>query len=358
MKSWEGSLSTKEVIYDATSVRANPPQLGLEIPYKGYYTQEYSEDCLLLNVWKPILSKEKPLPVMFYIFGGGFHTGSIFKLTHDARWIAQRGEVMVVMPNNRLGCLGWLFGGDEIAPANLALHDITLALKWVQDNVASFGGDPENITLFGNSSGSLLVSLLLLSPSARGLFHRAILQSGVADAEIRPKEEKVALTRKFAQEVGMKDVENREIEEVINFLKKAPLEEMLKATKRLDDPFRPVYGDELVPVRPIEALLGGQFNANVDIMYGVCRDEGGNFKMLKINNLKQNIFVGAFAVHKCPELDDKHAQLTVQETKDIFVKLIGEHWAEEAYNFYAKRASLKAEPSFSELRYSNIFIYL
>ena len=218
---------------------------------------------------------------MVYIYGGGYHTGSIFKITHDARYLAARGEVLVVMMNYRVGCLGWLYGGgggdNGAAPANLGLADIHLALKWVHANGAHFGGDPSNVTLFGNSSGSVLTGLLLLSPATKGLFARVILQSGVPDS-IRPAEEQLAVTRKFAKECGYEGGSSEaEMKEIVEFLKnKVSLETILAATKAMDNPFRPVYGaDELVPVRPIEVLRSGRYNADVDILYGVCRDEGG-----------------------------------------------------------------------------------
>ncbi|XP_017464437.1 PREDICTED: cholinesterase 1-like, partial [Rhagoletis zephyria] len=283
-------------------------------------------------------SYNKLLPIMVYIYGGGYHTGSIFKITHDARYLAARGEVLVVMMNYRVGCLGWLYGGggDNGAPANLGLADIHLALKWVQANGAHFGGDPSNVTLFGNSSGSVLTGLLLLSPATKGLFARVILQSGVPDS-IRPAEEQLAVTRKFAKECGFEGGSSEaEMKEIVEFLKnKVSLETILAATKKMDNPFRPVYGaDELVPVRPIEVLRSGRYNADVDILYGVCRDEGG-----------------AFTIDKCPELDDKKTILTIERTKEIFQELIGEHWAEEAFRFYAHRAKISAqkEASLEEL---------
>lgn len=113
----------------------------------------YSEDCLFLNVWRPLYEHRDgktgqliPFPVMVYIFGGGFTGGSIFKFTHDGRYIAGRGDVIVVAMNYRISSFGFLYGDSEAAPGNAGFHDQILALKWVQRNIARFGGDPNKVS--------------------------------------------------------------------------------------------------------------------------------------------------------------------------------------------------------------------
>ncbi|XP_046590304.1 esterase E4-like [Neodiprion lecontei] len=141
-----------------------------------------NEDCLYLNIYTPPLSTSnniKQLPVMVYIFGGRFELGNITSTRCDPRFILDRNVILVV-PSYRLGVLGFLTTGDEVLPGNYGLKDMVQALKWIQDNVQYFGGDANRVTLFGSSSGSVMVHLLTLSNLTDGLFHRYILQSGTA----------------------------------------------------------------------------------------------------------------------------------------------------------------------------------
>ncbi|MDZ4370687.1 MAG: carboxylesterase family protein, partial [Phenylobacterium sp.] len=143
-----------------------------------------SEDCLTLNVWTPAERGTKPLPVMVWIHGGGLNNGSGTAALYDGTRLAKRG-VVVVTVNYRLGRLGF-FGhpaltaeadGEEIV-GNYGLADIIAALAWVRDNAAAFGGDPGKVTIFGESAGGVMVTRLMITEPALGLFHRAIVQSG------------------------------------------------------------------------------------------------------------------------------------------------------------------------------------
>jgi len=144
-----------------------------------------SEDCLTLNVWMPEVRGEEPLPVMVWIHGGGLNNGSGTAALYDGANLAKRG-VVVVTVNYRLGRLGFFghpaltaeAGGGEIV-GNYGLSDVIAALEWVRDNAAAFGGDPGNVTVFGESAGGVMVTRLMISEPARGLFHRAIVQSGL-----------------------------------------------------------------------------------------------------------------------------------------------------------------------------------
>jgi para-nitrobenzyl esterase len=141
------------------------------------------EDCLRLNVWTPALDGRKR-PVMVWLHGGGFSTGSGHEMrTYDGENLARRGDVVVVSLNHRVGAVGFLnlssVGGERYAAsANAGMLDIVAALEWVRDNVRNFGGDPENVTVFGQSGGGGKVTALMAMPCAAGLFHKAIVQSG------------------------------------------------------------------------------------------------------------------------------------------------------------------------------------
>jgi para-nitrobenzyl esterase len=145
---------------------------------------EQSEDCLYLNVWTPALDGKRR-PVMVWIHGGAFSIGSSSQPLYDGSVLARRGDVVVVTVNYRLGPLGFLrladvTNGKIPATGNEGILDQVAALQWVRDNIAEFGGDPGNVTIFGESAGGMSVGTILAMPSARGLFHKAIPQSGAS----------------------------------------------------------------------------------------------------------------------------------------------------------------------------------
>lgn len=174
---WEGERSATD--YGAICIQ--PPSNG----DPGVGPLPMSEDCLTLNVWTPADRGAEPLPVMVWIHGGGLNNGSGTAALYDGTNLSKRG-VVVVTVNYRLGRLGFFghpaltaeAGGGEIV-GNYGLADIIAALEWVRDNAAAFGGDPGNVTVFGESAGGVMVTRLMISEPARGLFHRAVVQSGL-----------------------------------------------------------------------------------------------------------------------------------------------------------------------------------
>ena len=142
-----------------------------------------NEDCLNLNVWTPALADGRKRPVMVWLHGGGFEAGSSHELkAYDGESLSRRGDVVVISPNHRVGVLGFLavsgtIAGEAIDGANLGMLDLVAALHWARDNAAAFGGDPNNVTLFGQSGGGGKINALMAMPAAQGLFHRAISQS-------------------------------------------------------------------------------------------------------------------------------------------------------------------------------------
>ncbi len=141
-----------------------------------------SEDCLFLNVWTPGLDTLKR-PVMVWLHGGGFANGSGGAAMYDGAALARKGDVVTITVNHRLNVFGYLdlsqaFGADYAQSGVAGMLDLVLALEWVRDNIASFGGDPADVTIFGESGGGWKVSLLMAMPAASGLFHKAVIQSG------------------------------------------------------------------------------------------------------------------------------------------------------------------------------------
>lgn len=185
-KRWQmATPATWEGVFDATNYgRVAPlmmednPKGELKCPHM-YWPQD--EDCLSLNIWTKDLIKKKP--VMVWIHGGGYFAGSsIEQLAYDGANLAKE-EVVVVSLNHRLNILGFLdlepFGERFKNSANCGLDDIVVALRWIKENIASFGGDPENVTLFGQSGGGMKISLLMQITAAEGLFHKAVMMSGI-----------------------------------------------------------------------------------------------------------------------------------------------------------------------------------
>jgi para-nitrobenzyl esterase len=160
-------------------------------PYQGNGSGTVSEDCLYLNVWTPARSAADRLPVLVWIYGGGFAGGSTSSPVHNGEHLARKG-VLLVSINYRVGILGFLAHPElsaespRKASGNYGLLDQIAGLKWVQRNIASFGGDPARVTVFGESAGGIAVSMLCASPEAKGLFHGAISQSGGSFGPTRP----------------------------------------------------------------------------------------------------------------------------------------------------------------------------
>jgi para-nitrobenzyl esterase len=168
----------------------------------------FSEDCLNLNVWAPKDTGDEPLPVIVYIFGGGFEVGSNTQTTSNASSLASTGRAIGVSLNYRLGPFGWLslsqYGGVFADATNLGLQDIITALKWVQENIARFGGDPRNVTVTGHSAGAYCTIGLLAAPAADGLYRRLAAFSGGA-SRIVPAWWAEELAIKFLTGLGIAD---------------------------------------------------------------------------------------------------------------------------------------------------------
>lgn len=148
-------------------------------PQQGDRYQPQSEDCLFLNVWTPAAQADRVRGVMVYFHGGAYSSGSVTDPINDGAALAVKGDVVVVTVNHRLNAFGYLYMPDRFPDSgNAGQLDLILALQWVQRNIAAFGGDPKNVTVFGQSGGGAKIATLMAMPAAKGLFHKAITMSG------------------------------------------------------------------------------------------------------------------------------------------------------------------------------------
>lgn len=164
-----------------------------EWPSEPASSKKRSEDCLTLNIWMPegAAESEEPLPVMVFFHGGAYSWGGTADPTYDGQdFMKDHDDVILVTCNYRLGLMSWadfsqIPGGEEYTDTNLGLRDHIASLEWIQKNIAGFGGDPENVTIFGESAGGFSTSALAISPKAQGLFKRIIAESGIVDLKDR-----------------------------------------------------------------------------------------------------------------------------------------------------------------------------
>ncbi|MGV3487110.1 MAG: carboxylesterase/lipase family protein [Tuberibacillus sp.] len=260
---WEG-------IRGATEFGPVAPQPNSEImQFLGNRTDNMSEDCLTLNTWSPGADNKKR-PVMVWIHGGAFIFGSGSSPIYDGASFAELGDVVVVTINYRLGILGFLHlaeigGADYAASGNCGILDQIAALRWVKENIESFGGDPDQITIFGESAGAMSVGILLTMPAAKGLFNQAILQSGAArNAISTEKATKIAQKLLAVLEVDYKNLDK---------LKEIPIEKLIEASNLLPMmSLVPVIDGKWIPRAPEEALTAGVAK-DITVLIGTNKDE-------------------------------------------------------------------------------------
>lgn len=241
---------------------------------------QLSEDCLYVNV---VLPKPRPTnaAVMVWIFGGSFYSGSATLDVYDPKTIVSEENVIFVSMQYRVASLGFLYFGTSDVPGNTGLFDQTMALQWVRDNIAAFGGNPDNVTLFGESAGAVSVSMHLLSPLSRHLFNQAIMQSGSPTAPwaIITREESIMRGLRLAEAVGCPhDHEN--MQAVIDCLIQADPHKLVNSEWGTlgicEFPFVPVIDGAFLDETPQRSLLTNSFK-KANILMGSNTEEGFYF---------------------------------------------------------------------------------
>ncbi len=252
--------------------------------------QPMSEDCLYLNVWTPKLDHARR-PVMVWLHGGGFTIGAGSQRIYDGSVLARRGDTVVVTINYRLGPLGFLrladvTNGKIASSGNEGMLDQIAALEWVRDNIAEFGGDPENVTIFGESAGGMSVGALLGMPPARGLFHKAIPQSGSCNTTAS-----TARANRVAERVLSKLGVSSANGDAIRALTPAQLlTGTLSADGKTPDrelgmAYQPVLDGTILPREALDMVADGSASG-VAVLVGSCLEEWKLFAAMDPNALK------------------------------------------------------------------------
>nr|CAH7768495.1 unnamed protein product [Callosobruchus chinensis] len=275
---------------DATKVHGVCPQRDV---YRRSAVVEGQEDCLYLNVYTPKVSAKTITAVMIFFHGGGWLCGSGNSMWYGPEVLLDK-DVVLVVTNYRLGALGFLTTGDEVVPGNNGLKDQNLALRWIRNNIEYFGGDPDSVTIFGESAGGASAQFHMLSPLSRGLFQRAILQSGTAFCTwaLSGRNEVLTNSKKLA---GIFNCPTDCTKEMVDCLKKVDAKSIIEQ----DDKFMLWDYDPMIPFKPvIEPKLDGAFLTdhpmklitshkyeNVPIMVGLNTEDGG----LKVAGMTQQL---------------------------------------------------------------------
>jgi len=233
------------------------------------------EDCLVLNIWTPSVGAGPKRPVMVWLHGGGYTSGSGGFVCYDGTQLAKKHDVVAISLNHRLTVLGYLYlagiGGEKYAnSSNLGNLDIIAALEWIRDNIAAFGGDPGNVTIYGQSGGGGKVSSLMAMPAAKGLFHRAIVQSGAAVKGVS-RDAANKSTETFLAKLNLKPDQVEQLETL-------SIEQLLAATTPAGMPgppglaLAPVVDGHSLPTDPFDPVAS-EVSAGIPLLIGTVEDE-------------------------------------------------------------------------------------
>jgi para-nitrobenzyl esterase len=266
-KPWEGVRKTQA--FGPSPMQNRSLSLMLGVP------DNYSEDCLYLNVWTPAKDAGSRLPVMVWIYGGAFAMGSTATPLYDGKRLAEKGVVFVSVAY-RVGLFGFLTHPEltrEGGRGNFGLRDQIAGLEWVRDNIAAFGGDPSRVTIFGESAGGISVSMLASSPKAKGLFQRAISQSGgsFAPPKIAREGGQNVSPLKLAEAEGVKLLTSLGVKDIAA-ARALPANDLLKSGTR----WWPVFDGDVLLGDQYELYQSGKFN-DTPILVGTNSDEGAMF---------------------------------------------------------------------------------
>jgi para-nitrobenzyl esterase len=323
---WDGPRSAES--FGPSSISTEVP--GLVLP-SGSGVQPESEDCLYLNVWSP-RARGKPRPVLVWIHGGAFVFGS--GSNFDGSWLASRGDAVIVTINYRLGPWGFLdlatIGGAGFDGAvNAGLLDQVAALTWVRDNIESFGGDPERVTLIGQASGASCVGALLAVPAAAGLFHRAVMQSGAAD-RVQSRWRSRAVVVRMLNALGLDYREAERVQELpVDAIRNAAAVLLRDAddAELEGEPFLPVVDGTVLPGHPLAGLVAGA-SSEVPLLVSTCHEEANLYLaispegFIKGKELRARAWFGDVAWERLTEAYQKGSLTPDRGRSDLLTDLM------------------------------------
>jgi para-nitrobenzyl esterase len=347
---WEGVLMADTFCASCIQslARSRPP-----------WTEEFmsqdtiSEDCLYLNIWTPAETPEDKLPVMVFIHGGGFNEGSGSVAVYNGEELAKKGIIIVTI-NYRLGLMGF-FAHPELtaeslnnASGNYGLLDQVAALQWTRNNIEAFGGDPERVTIAGQSAGAMSVHMLIASPLAKGLFNRAISQSGSSLSwRLRPTplDEAEKTGSEFAKSKGVTSIEE---------LRAMPVEELTVIKPGERPPrFGVVIDGWLLEEDPLTVLSNGKQN-DVPVMTGLNADEGsagpeyGKSTVETFRAQAERVYgdkADEYLSFYSPQSDEEAGRMTIESARDqgrvstfLWAEMRAKTSATDAYTYYFSRA--------------------
>jgi para-nitrobenzyl esterase len=319
--------------------------------YSGIAPPPINEDCLYLNIWTPAKSADSRLPVMVWIHGGGFDRGTGAAAGYDGENLARKGVVVVTI-NYRLGILGFLAlpeltaESPNHASGNYGLMDQIAALRWVQQNIAAFGGDPGRVTIFGQSAGSVSVNILMASPQAKKLFARAIGESGGSFGPMQPLTDAEKQGLKIASGLGI-------TQNILKALRAESVDALVQSN--VNGEAGPIIDGWLLPQSPYSVFAQGRQN-DVPIVVGNNANEGGNLAPLPngtitaaqfAENARKNLgaFSDQFLMAYPAESDDQAAAAHYAAFRDgafgwdmrIWARMETETGHRRAYRYYFTR---------------------
>ncbi|XP_060615321.2 cholinesterase-like [Anolis sagrei] len=312
--------------YGSPCYQKNP--FGLMFVNMWVAKKPHSEDCLFLNIWVPHPRPSTPVPVLLWIHGGGFVAGASSLDLYNGAALAAAENVIVASMNYRLGVLGFLFLPPE-APGNMGLWDQNLAMKWVKDNAAAFGGDPAHLTLLGHSAGAASVGFHLLSPASRPLFTHAVIQSGVPNAPWawRHPNESMWAAMRLSEALNCEQGNHSDTESclrnVVNCLRKVDPDE--GGFYFLEKFHGPTSDGDFLP-EEIEKLKEAGLSHDKPLLLGITRDEGSIFTVFVNHNILNN---GGILTWE--ELLQAINMMFQQQVEDSIVKALAKKYSEDTH---------------------------
>ncbi len=333
--------------------------------HRGAFLTVPGEDCLRVNLWTPEINSSGKRPVMVYMHGGGFTAGSGHDLlSYDGESLARNHDAVVVTHNHRLNVYGYLnlghLAGEKYAPAaNVGMLDIVAVLEWVRDNIATFGGDPANVTIFGQSGGGGKVLALMAMPAAKGLFHRAIVQSGPFLKSLSP-DYSGQLAELVVEELGLSKSQVDELQKIPVDRLSAAAAEAMKKMPAHHSPLREVYGEDnwgptvdgsILPRHPFDPGAP-EISADVPLLTGTNLHEAisgldrADPNTMRIEEV-QRLTSEAFGDHAKEIIDAYRRDYPKATPFDLYATIAAAPFRRPAFEQASRKAALGGAPAYS-----------